>query len=235
MKGHFIKTAPLLLASAQVLSAEPSPKDNLESGPRTEVIFQKLDTDQSGEISSEEFKLAPKLANASEEQKSRLFRRLDKNQDGELQPKELKLNKRPKRHDWQMKGPVTFEQFIKLSHIQKLDPEKQRKLFQRLDKNGDQTLSREDRRPRPKSPAHRRHKGPPLFEQMDLNNDQKLSFTEYFEAPHIHKLGEDEAEDRFEALDKDKDGLLSSEELPTRPKKGNKKRGKDSNSAPPLF
>ena len=240
MKIDFVKTAALLLASGHLLAAEPQKHPVRDSGlkeKKMNQVFQRLDVDQSGGVSLEEFESAPKLTNASEEQKNKLFQRLDKNQDGALQPRELKLGKDRKHRDWRPKGPLTFEEFITQPRINKLDPEKQQKLFKRLDKNGDNILSKEDRGSRSKDhPPRKRRKGPPSFEQMDLDNDGKISFAEFHEIPHIHNLGEDAAEDRFEALDLDQDGFLSPEENPVRkPRPHQKRKGKNQESAPPLF
>lgn len=242
MKGPFALLPLILALSTPLPAAPPDPAEQRSAGgPNRQIgqrLFKKLDADQSNDISQVEFQAHPRLAQASDEQKSKLFQRLDKNGDGVLHRRELRSprggGKRGPRYP---EGPMTFEQFAEQPHVKKLDPQQKRKLFKRLDRNRDQVLSREDSRqgpPRRQNRGKRKNgRGGPL---KDLNNDGEISFDEFTKHPHHRQLGEDAAEDLFEELDSDSNGLLSPAEVSEfeeRPPQRSKKKSTPQRKSPP--
>ncbi|MBK1834982.1 EF-hand domain-containing protein [Roseibacillus ishigakijimensis] len=218
MKTILLSTTLLALTAAASAEGDPRHKHHPQpDSPQKDFVHQflsKYDTNQDGVLSQEEFAANPKLEKASPEQREALFNRIDKNDDGMLQPNELhppKSHRRDRRPKWLERGPVDYDTFARQERVQKLPEEKRRALFERLDRNKDGLLSRED------MPDHdRRAHGPDrkeIFRKMDQNEDGGLDFTEFFAAPLIKKLGEDAAEDRFEALDQDGDLSLSPPEF----------------------
>lgn len=202
-------------------------------GPRNpefrNQLFQRLDENQDGKVSPEEFAANPRLERATAKQREALFQRLDKNDDGLIERNEMKAPKRRGREGrppWLRNGPVNFEQFAEQPRVQRLDPAAQRRLFERMDQNGDGVLSKEDL-PRQRGP---RPNGEPrplkAFETVDSDGDGQISFSEFQQEPLFRRLGEDEAEDRFEEIDKDSDGLLSSDEWQQAPRPKREKREK---------
>ena len=193
-------------------------------------FFSRLDQDQDGAVSQEEFASNPRLEKATDEQCQSLFQRLDKNNDGLITRNELTPPpnmRRGERPNWLEKGPVNYEQFAQQPRVQRLNEDLRKKLFDRLDQNGDGILSKEDS-PRgrgDKSREDRQQRDRPLLQDtLDADEDGNLSFTEFQSDPRHHELGEDEVEDRFEAIDTNNDGLLSSDELKAAHKSRDSKR-----------
>lgn len=232
------------ILSGQIL-AEPLGRERQEKperGPRggemLNHMFQRLDADKSGKISKEEFEANPRLERASEEQKKNLFQRLDKNEDGQLERSELRPEKLPIRRDWSAEGPLTFEEFIVQPRVAKLPARAQKELFERMDRNGDGRIDKEDRRFReggPEGGRQLRERGKERpgrfpFPQMDRDKDGKVTFEEFQQAPFHRDKGEDELEDLFESMDRNGDSVLSPEDHPE--KQAPPKRP---DSAPPIF
>ncbi|MDP0489583.1 MAG: EF-hand domain-containing protein [Verrucomicrobiota bacterium JB023] len=201
-----------LLCTALPLVAEDKERPDKErrSHEFAEKIFARLDKDQSGSISLTEFRANPRLERATEEQIKQLFARLDKDRNRVLTPEELR--RPPRRHQkWQDKGPVDFAAFSEQPRVREMPEEDRRQLFQRLDRNGDGLISRED------FPKRRRGEddhAPVSIAPYDIDRDGKISFDEFRKIPHHRRLNEDEAEDRFERLDRNDDGYLTPDEGP---------------------
>ncbi|MDQ8191390.1 EF-hand domain-containing protein [Roseibacillus persicicus] len=220
----------LLLGTQAMAEQEGQKRPDRNRGERTsdfaDRFFKQLDVNEDGNVDAEEFNANPRLENATPEQREVLFKRIDKNGDGLIQRHEMKPPKghgRNERPNWLAEGPVSYEKFAKSPRVERLSEEMRRKLFDRMDKNGDGVLSAEDMPRRGRGEGDRRENGgrrperPISHKDLDTDEDGKISFPEFQEAPFNRGLGEDEAEDRFEAHDKDGDGFLSPDEIATKP------------------
>lgn len=230
-----ILSGELLAKAPERERKEQMPERGAPSAEMLNHIFQRLDTDKSGKISPQEFEANPRLERASEEQKKKLFQRLDKNGDGQLQRNELKHEKPPTQRNWHTEGPLTFEKFAEQPRVAKLPPQAQRDLFERMDRNDDGKIDKEDRRFNeggrpPRARGKERPGGPPSHGEIDRNKDGKVTFEEFQNAPFHKGKNEDEVEDLFESLDRNGDAVLTPDERPEKP--GEKSRPP---SAPPLF
>lgn len=217
--------------------------------------WKTADKDGDGFISRAEFDAMPRISNLPEEKRPRIFDRLDKNDDGRLGRDELKRQGRPQDGQrppmpriWELdtdkNGGVSLEEFKAGHMFQKLPPEKQMAIFQRLDADGDGLLTPKDRPQPPYKPEdgkHRSRRGPEtgkgpgkaaearpepqrMIRQLDQDGDGALSFEEFRAGPALRLLGEDEQEDRFETLDKNGDQKITSEDFPPAPPRGEPER-----------
>lgn len=236
---RLIASSSLILLLGITASADPKEQNRpeRERGERTldfaEQFFKRLDNNQDGSVDAEEFKANPRLEKATPEQQEVLFKRIDKNGDGLIQRHEMKAPKNPGRNErphWLADGPVSFEKFSKSPRVERLSEEMRRKLFDRMDQNGDGMLSEADMPRRSRGEGERRDggerrpDGPPPLRNLDTDGDGQVSFAEFQSAPFHRGLSEDEAEDRFEAQDKDSNGFLSPDELAPKPERPAKKQ-----------
>lgn len=228
MKHYFFL---IILSASLPLLAETSEKKDKRPFPlkAMEKRFQKLDTDQNGSISKDEFQDNERLKSASAEQIDKLFNRIDKNSDGQITRQEMRPLPMPKRpqFDFSKHGPLDFEAFSKLPRVSRLPGGMKQRLFKRLDSNEDQVIDQSDvssrgqrRFQNRKDDSSRRIN----WKELDKNEDKQISFEEFFAHPRHQSLGEDKAEDLFESLDKDQNGVLSTEE---RPRSGKKEKPKN--------
>jgi Ca2+-binding EF-hand superfamily protein len=211
--------------------------------------WKSADTDKDGSISRAEFDAISRLQGLPEEKRAHLFERLDKNSDGKLDRQEMGRMGKPRDGQgppmlrlWELdidkSGGVSFEEFQAGRFFKKLDPEKQRALFRRLDTNGDGVITPQDKpepafkrdggKPRPQRPDRGKPDGPgmeprQIIRQLDQDNDGALTFEEFRVGPAVRGLSEDEQEDRFEALDKNGDLKITSGDFapraPDKPKR----------------
>lgn len=240
-----MKTIPVSVILAGVLSSHSSLAENPSRKERPANDFPKRNfmeawknADQNGDgaLSFAEFSSLPRLQAIPEDKRTQLFQRLDKDGNNSITPDEMRQLK-PSRPDdqshrkrlWELdadkSGGISREEFSADEMYRKLPPEKQQKLFDRLDTNKDGTISPEDRpeRPGPNSDHDRprlRQPGdspspnrPMMFPRLDTNRDGFLDFSEFSKMPGISQLGEDEQEKAFETIDADKDLKLSPEEM----------------------
>ena len=142
--------------------------------PRGADMWKRVDKDQDGAISRDEFAQMERLAKLPEDKRAALFDRLDKNSDGQIDRTEMHQG-RPKpgqgRPDmpriWELDknqdGGVSFGEFQAGRMFSRLDPEKQKRMFSRLDTNGDGVLGvyRFRREPLPAADTDRRQDGDP--------------------------------------------------------------------------
>lgn len=134
-----------------------------------------LDSDKSGGISLEEFKAGPLFMKLPPEKQQVVFSRLDTDGDGFITPKDRPESpfKRPdgkprpnrpegEEHGWEGgpeqinrkldvdgDGSLSFEEFRAGPAVKNLGEDEQEDRFERLDRNGDQKISREDFPPPP--------------------------------------------------------------------------------------
>lgn len=245
-----MKTTPVsllllgILSSTHALAEPPSRKDRPggEEGKRHFLeAWKKADQNGDNSLSFDEFSSLPRLQPIPEEKRTQLFERLDKDGNkgisleemqhmGPPKPDGPKHHKRLWELDTDKSGSITKEELSAGEMFQKLPPEKQQALFDRLDTNNDGVISPEDRPERPgprpdedngkdNRPRNRQHgdeeppRRAPDFSHLDLNNDKSLSFEEFSKMPGIGRLGEDEQEQSFEKIDTNKDLKLTPEEL----------------------
>jgi Ca2+-binding EF-hand superfamily protein len=197
--------------------------------------WKKADGDGDGFISLAEFGAMARIGQLPEEKRAEIFKRFDKNGDGRIGPEEI-----PSRSpggmpplsqvDADKDGRIVFEEFKNLSFVTRLPEERQRELFQRMDRDGDGALTPKDRPAggsrdgRPGGPPRDgRPDGPPrdgrrdgrgggrgpnaadLIQALDRNGDGALSFEEFRMADFLQGKSEDEQEDRFEDMDRNDD------------------------------
>jgi Ca2+-binding EF-hand superfamily protein len=203
--------------------------------------WKAADKDADGFISREEFDAMPRIGNLPEDKRPMVFERLDKNADGKLGRDELKWTGRPDEgqrprlaeQDADKSGGVSLEEFKTGPTFQKLSPEKQAEIFQRLDSDHDGQITPKDRPQPPFKPDGKKphpHHGSGksggqqdprrMIRQLDRNDDEALSFEEFRAGQMVRDLSEDEQEDRFEAMDKNNDQKLTPEDFPSPPAGG---------------
>jgi hypothetical protein len=165
-------------------------------------FFERLDSNKDGQLTRAE----------AEGEAQRLFDRLDSNKDGELTQPEAdegvravakeEIEARFKALDTNGDGRVTAEE-------SKLPA----RFFDRLDKNDDQAVTREELQAGP----HLGAKGAGfMFKKADANGDGKVSRAE----------GTQAALQRYDHMDGNRDGVITRAELETRRDKKTSPRGK---------
>ncbi|MCW1883638.1 EF-hand domain-containing protein [Luteolibacter flavescens] len=207
-------------------------------GGRMVDLWKKADADGDGFISMEEFATMERPSQLTPEKREEIFKRLDKNGDGRIGPDELP--RRPERMqpleevDADKDGRIVFEEFKNLGFVAKLPEERQRKIFERMDRDGDGALTAKDR---PEGPPHREGRwnngnkdgktegnkggrgGHPMemIRRLDQNGDGALSFEEFRQAGFLKGKSEDEQEDVFEKMDRNKDLKIDATDFPPPP------------------
>jgi Ca2+-binding EF-hand superfamily protein len=212
-------------------------------GPKRPFVefWKMVDKDHDGFISRAEFDAMPRVKNLPEEKRSNLFSRLDKDQDGKLGREEIARMGQfhdghgvPMQRLWELdtdkSGGISLEEFKAGQFVKKLPPEKQEKLFQRLDTDGDGLITPKDKPEPPfkREGGDKRHEGErkdprQMLRTLDKDGDGAVTFEEFRNGPMVKNLGEDEQEDRFEELDRNDDLKLTADDFPPPPSRGDSK------------
>jgi Ca2+-binding EF-hand superfamily protein len=240
-----MKTTPVSILFITLLLSPSSPAETPSRIPRPtgdapgqhfRDAWNKADLNGDNSLSFAEFSTLPRLQAIPEEKRAKLFQRLDKNSDNLITFEEMRAMRAHKpdgqnRHKrlWQLdsdkSGTITWQEFTAGEMFQKLPPDKQRQLFDRLDTNTDGVICPKDRPRRPaadqgenrprwkRPPSGSPDNRPMLFQKLDANRDGFLDFNEFSQAPAISRLGEDDQENAFNKLDSNKDLKITPEEL----------------------
>jgi Ca2+-binding EF-hand superfamily protein len=155
------------------------------------------------------------------EARIKIFDRLDKNNDGVITAREFKgaSGDWPKRYltraDKDKNGRVSYDEFLATPPSSQADPERLKKMFDRMDQNSDGFLDRKDQGPsggRKRAPGEK-WSARMEFSKLDLNQDGAVSREEFQKHPGHQLLPEQERRQRFERIDGDGNGKLSASEL----------------------
>lgn len=131
--------------------------------------FRRLDADGSGGLSVGELAKSPAFKGTPPEHLDRLFRRLDRNKNGQLEKKELMGGARRghpaihfEKYDKDGSGGLSFEEYSAMPFMDRINEERRKKVFERIDADKDGQLSPQEIRQawRPHH-RHRHHKGKP--------------------------------------------------------------------------
>lgn len=238
-----IPVSPILAGILLCANANGQPggdggrQDGRRGGPHPMMqAWKAADADGDGFLTMAEFSRLPRVASLPDDKKEHLFKRLDKNGDGRIERRELgaafrNKGKRPMPRLWELdtdkSGGVSYEEFSAGGPFAKLSEERRKKVFERLDTNGDGIISPADRPERPhgregmgpgkrkdgEEPAPKRWNPRGMFKALDADGDGAVSFGEFRKGPMVRDLDEDEQEDRFMALDRNGDGKLTPDDF----------------------
>jgi len=116
-------------------------------------------------------------------------------------------------------GAISRDEFFALERISKLPEEKRAKIFERLDKDRNDSLSKEELQEMRRGPG--RH-GLPKLEELDTDRSGGVSLDEFKTSPFVQKLPPEEQEGLFKRLDTDGDGQITPKDRPQFPPHGGK-------------
>ncbi len=230
MKSKIVRLVTLGILLPSVCHAEqspPSPKSDGNDRPPFKEVWKHADKDGNGLISTAEFDSLPRLQKLPDVKRKALFKRLDKDSNGKLSRQEIgKMGKpsdgerMPFKRLWELdadkSGGIGLEEFKLGQFAQKLPAERQIKVFNRLDSDGDGTITPKDR-PKQSQPfpdGNHRPMDEGIDFKLDTDGDGTISFAEFRVGPAMKDKTEDQQENRFELLDRNKDRKLSAEDFP---------------------
>lgn len=131
-------------------------------------MFEMLDKDKDGVISSEEFFAGPRMASMPEEQRQKFFTRIDTDGDGKITPEEIRKMQQES-HEKHMReireldtdnsGGLSYEEMSKGRFFSQLPEEKRKQIFVRMDTNGDGQITPEDKPKGPRPEPEGRERG----------------------------------------------------------------------------
>lgn len=121
-----------------------------------------------------------------------------------------------KHADTNRDGLISRDEFLALERMKNLPAEQRDKFFNRLDKNGDGSVSIEELRKM--APGEGVPQGLPRLQELDTDRSGGVSFKEFQAAPFIQKLPADRQETLFKRLDRDEDGQISPKDRPEGPR-----------------
>ena len=114
-----------------------------------------------------------------------------------------------KRLDADKNGEISFAEFSASKRMQSLDEGVRKKIFDRLDKDGDGLISKNElRRPHDPKGPHGGFAFPP-FEKMDANKDRQVGIEEFSNSPKFKEMPPERVRRIFDQMDRNKDGFLS--------------------------
>lgn len=197
--------------------------------PSPEELWKRMDSNGDGSISPEEFAAMPRVQNLPEDKRQMLFKRLDKDGDGKIARGELQppgdrpdqRHKMPLPPIWELDkdkdGGVSFEEFKNGPMMKRLAPERQQRIFSRLDSNGDGKLTPQDR-PQPPGPGGRRDDGerpePPPWKRPERGEGPGGGW----ERPGEGGPRRPNPRAMIQMLDSDQDGSVTLEEFQQAPR-----------------
>lgn len=217
-----MKTIPVCRIFAAIALAAPLVLAQAPERPAPGDMWSKADRDRDGSISATEFAGIPRVSRLTESQRGTLFGRLDKNGDGRIERAEIRAAGqheagRPaplpgiRNLDRDGDGAVSFEELQAGPMLRRLDPERQKRLFARLDSDGDGTITAHDKPGRhapPDGGLTERPNARGLVTQLDQDGDARISFEEFRAHPRAARLSEEAARKRYDALDRNRDGTV---------------------------
>lgn len=117
-----------------------------------------------------------------------------------------------KRADANGDGFVSKEEFFALPRIDKLPDEKRDKIFERLDKDKDGKISKEELGSFGEGPPR-----VPRLPELDVDKSGGVSFEEFKASEFVQKLPPEKQEELFKRLDRDGDGQITPKDHPEPP------------------
>ena len=114
------------------------------------------------------------------------------------------------RLDEDRNGAISFVEFSKAERVSRLTGEERRRLFDRLDKNKDGEIRRDEIARGDSKP---RSGGGMRGRSADLNRDGKVSLEEFRKSPRMAEVPADRQEEIFRKMDRNGDGFLTGEDF----------------------
>jgi Ca2+-binding EF-hand superfamily protein len=166
-------------------------------------MFDRVDSNRDGKISSEEWKGQPEV-----------FDRLDQNRDGSITQEEAQAARRGAGRG--QRGAKMLPRMDKNNdgQISRDEWAGRPEMFERLDQNGDGSITRDEAMAARRPGKGRGQRGAKMFGTLDKNSDGQIGRDEWTRSAEI-----------FDRLDQNKDGSLTREELQMGRRRG--KRGVD--------